>query len=42
MDKIIQLQKVIATNYEAPDFLDSDYYANNLYVVDKMSPEETK
>ena len=27
---------------EAPDFLDSDYYENDLYQVEKLSPEETK
>ena len=42
MDEIIPTQKVSATNHEAPEFMDSDYGANNLYEVDKMSLEETK
>ena len=42
MDEIILTQKVSATNQEAPEFLNSDYYANDLYKVEKMSLEETK
>ena len=42
IDEIILTQKVSATNHEAPEFLDSDYDANNLYEVEKMSLEETK
>ena len=42
MDGILLTQKVNATNHEAPAFLDSDYNANGLYKVDKMSLEETK
>ena len=30
-----ETQKVSSTDYEAPDFLDYDYDANNLYKVDK-------
>ena len=37
-----ETQKVSATNYEAPEFLDSEYDANYLYQVDKMSLEEIK
>ena len=40
--KILLIQKVSATNHEAQTFLDSDYYANDLYEVDKISLEETK
>ena len=29
--------KVSAKNHEVPEFMDSDYDANNLYQVDKMS-----
>ena len=42
MDEILLTQKVSAKNHEAPEFLDSDYDAKNLYQVDKMSLEETK
>ena len=35
-------QKVSAANHEAPEFLDSDYDAKHLYIVNKMSLEETK
>ena len=42
MDEILLPQKLSATNHEAPEFLDSDYDANDLYQVDKMSLEETK
>ena len=44
MDKILlnEAQKVSAINHGAPEFLDSNYNANNLYQVDKMSLEETK
>ena len=42
MDEILLTQKVSDTNHEVPKFLDSDYNANNLYRVDKMSLEETK
>ena len=44
VDEIIlnETQKVSDTNHEAPEFLDSDYDANNLYQVDKMSLEDTK
>ena len=44
MDEIAlnETQKVSATNYEAPEFLDSEYDANYLYQVDKMSLEEIK
>ena len=42
VDKIQPTQKVGATNHEAPEFLDSDYDANDLYKVDKISLEETK
>ena len=42
MDEILLTQKVSATNNEAPEFMDSDYDANNLYQVDKTSLEETK
>ena len=44
MDEIIlnETQKVTDTNHEAPEFMDSDYDANNLYQVDKMSLEDTK
>ena len=42
VDEIILTQKVSATNQEAPEFLNSDYYANDLYKVEKMSLEETK
>ena len=37
-----EIQKLSATKHEAPEFLDSDYCANNLYQVDNMSLEETK
>ena len=42
MDKILLTQEVNVTNNEAPEFLDSDYDANNLYKVDEISLEETK
>ena len=42
MDEIILTQKVSAINHKAPEFLDHDYDANDLYEVDKMSIEETK
>ena len=44
MDKIIlnKTQKVSATNHEAPEFLESDYDANDLYQSDKMILEESK
>ena len=44
MDGILlnETQKVSATNHEAPEFLNSNYDANDLYQVDKMSLEETK
>ena len=38
----IILTKKSATNHEAPKFLDSDYDAEYLYEVEKMSLEETK
>ena len=43
MDEIIinKTQKLSAAR-EASAFLDSDYYSNNFYQVDKMSLEETK
>ena len=37
VDEILLTQKVSATNHEAPEFLDSDYDANDFYEVDKMS-----
>ena len=37
-----ETQIVISTNNETPEFLDSDYDANDLYQVDKMSLEDTK
>ena len=42
MDEILLTQKVSAANHEAPEFLDSDYDAKHLYIVNKMSLEETK
>ena len=39
VDEIILTQKVSATNNEAPEFMDSDYDANDLYEVDKTSHE---
>ena len=42
MDEILLTQEVIATNHEAPEFMDSDYDANDLYEVEKTSLEETK
>ena len=36
-DEIILTQKVSATNYEALEFMYSDYNANHLYQVDKIS-----
>ena len=42
VDVILLTQKVSATNHEAQEFLDSDYYAKILYQDDKMSLEETK
>ena len=43
MDEILlnETKKVSAAR-EAQEFLDSDYDANDLYQVDKMSLEETK
>ena len=35
-------QKVSAKNNKAPELMDSEYNADNLYKVDKMSLEETK
>ena len=40
MDAIILTQKVSIKNNEVPEFLDSDYDANDLYEVDKMSIED--
>ena len=42
VDEILLTKKVSATNHEAPEFLESDYDANDLYQVDKMSLEYTK
>ena len=42
MDEILLTQKVSATNHEAIFFLDSDYDANDLYEVGKMSLEDKK
>ena len=42
MNEIILTQKVSDTNHETPEFMDSDYDANDLYKVEKMSLEETK
>ena len=44
VDEILrnETQRVSATNHEAPEFLESDYNANDLYQVDHMSLEETK
>ena len=42
VNEILLGQKVSATNHEAPEFLESDYGANDLYQVEKMSLEETK
>ena len=40
VDEILLTQKVSAINHEAPEFLGSDYDANDLYEVDKMSIED--
>ena len=37
-----EAQKVSAKNHEAPELLDTDYDANDLYQVDKMSLTENK
>ena len=37
-----ETQKVSAKNHEAQEFMDSDYDANNLYQVEKISFEDTK
>ena len=42
VNKILLTQKLSATNHEALEFLDSDYDANDLFEVDKMSLEDTK
>ena len=42
VDGILLTQKLRATNIEAPEFLDSDYDANDLYDVDRTSLEKTK
>ena len=42
VDEVLLTQKLSATNHEAPEFLESDYDANDLYEVEKMSLEETK
>ena len=44
MDEIIinETKKVSAANHEAPEFLDSNYEANDLYQVDKTTIEETR
>ena len=42
MGEILLTQKLSATNYEAPEFLDPDYDTNNLYQVDKIILEDTK
>ena len=42
MDEILQTQKVSTTNHEAQEYLDSDYDANDMYKVAKMSLEEIK
>ena len=39
---LIETQKVSAINHEALEFLDSDYDANYLYQVDKMSIEDNR
>ena len=41
MDEILLTKKLSSTNHEAPEFLDYDYNANNLYEVGKMNLEET-
>ena len=42
MDEILPTQKVSAINSEAPEFLGSDYDANDLNFFDKITLEETK
>ena len=42
VDEIILIQKVSATNHEAPEFLDSDYNTNHFYKFNKMRLEYTK
>ena len=42
VNEIILTQKVSATNHETPEFLDSDYDANDFHEVEKMILEETK
>ena len=39
---ILLMKKVSDTIHEAQTFLDSDYYENDLYEVEKISLEETK
>ena len=39
---ILLTQKVSATNYEASEFMNSDYNAKYLYQVNNTSVEETK
>ena len=42
VDEIILTQKVSATNHEVPEFLGSDYDANDFYEVEKISLEKKK
>ena len=39
---MIESKKVSAVNHELPDFLESDYDANNLYQVEKIGLDKTK
>ena len=39
---MVESKKVSAINHEAPEFLESDYYANSLYQVENKSLDETK
>ena len=39
---MVESKKVCAINHEVPEFLESDYDANDLYQVDNISLDETK
>ena len=39
---VVESKNLSSVNHEAPEFLESDYDANNLYQVENMSLDETK
>ena len=39
---MVESKKVSAVNHEAPIFLESDYYENDLYQVENTSLDDTR